>query len=98
MRILKKKKKIQTSGAADSSNLGRGLQTMGWGSGGGGQAAQCSLRTGITGMWPGTRCGMRGCSCPNKRRGPGLSRPGTPGEGGESSQGGPLVALFITRE
>lgn len=45
MRTLEKK--IQTSGAAVSSDLGQGLQVV---SGGWGQDVQCCLRTGITGI------------------------------------------------
>lgn len=49
-------------------------------------------------MWPGTLCGMRGCSCPNKGRGPGLPQPGTPREGGGGVlPWGASAGIFITR-
>lgn len=89
MRILKKKKYKQAAQQL----------VLIWAGGcrrcpGRGQAAQCCLRAGITGiarragMWPGTNCGVRGCPGPNKGRGPGLPRPGTPGERGGVLPGG----------
>lgn len=103
MRILEKKKKIQTSGAAVSCDLGTGLQAVSEEGARLPSAASGPGSPGSPGSPAGPGCGREraeGCAAaPALTKGgdPGCPSLAPPGKWGGPAVGGPLLGLFITR-